>query len=174
MRILPVALVGHQATDAELIVEAMRSSSLTHRHPRSMITCAVYVLAAGSLLHGARDRVRVLAEALDAVAAAVGVSEVDELKVVKSYSARTGSGYVVDCFWSAWDAFAGGNSYRSVVERAITYGDDTDTTACVAGGLAGIYWGQRGIPAEWIEGMRGHDVVDPILEKLLLRAGSTV
>lgn len=168
MRILPVALVGHQATDAELIAQAMRASSLTHRHARSKVTCAVYVLAARSLLHGARDRVRVLADAFDAVAANVGESERDELNVVKSYSARTGSGYVVDCFWSAWDAFASGRSYSGVVKQAIAYGDDTDTSACVAGGLAGIYWGRSGIPAEWLQGMRGHDIVEPILSKLLL------
>ena len=171
MRILPIALVGHRASDAQLIAQATRASSLTHRHPRSMVTCAIYVLAARSLLHGARDRARVLAEAFDAVAANVGDYEVTELKVVKSYSARTGSGYVVDCFWSAWDAFAGGSSYSEVVKRAIAYGDDTDTTACVAGGLAGTYWGRSGIPDQWLNDMRGRDIVDPILAKLLVTAG---
>jgi ADP-ribosyl-[dinitrogen reductase] hydrolase len=173
MRILPIALVGHRATDSELVAQAMRASALTHRHPRSMVTCAVYVLAARSLLHGARDRARVLAEAFDAVAATVGDSEGNELSVVKSYSARTGRGYVVDCFWSAWDAFTSGDSYRAVVERAIAYGYDTDTTACVAGGLAGIYWGRTGIPDQWLEGMLGRDVVEPILTKLLVTASGS-
>ncbi|MFR2627438.1 MAG: ADP-ribosylglycohydrolase family protein [Collinsella sp.] len=30
-------------------------------------------------------------------------------------------------------------------------GDDTDTTACVVGGLAGILYGYEGIPTEWLE-----------------------
>lgn len=42
-------------------------------------------------------------------------------------------------------------------------GDDTDTTACVAGGLAGILYGYEGIPAEWLEVLRGKDVIDACL-----------
>jgi len=41
MRILPIALVGHQATDAQLVEMAMRASSITHGHPRSRVSCAV-------------------------------------------------------------------------------------------------------------------------------------
>jgi ADP-ribosyl-[dinitrogen reductase] hydrolase len=171
MRILPIALVGHRATDAELVAQAMRASSLTHRHPRSKVTCAVYVLAARSVIQGAKDRARVLTQALSAVAAAVGDAEANELHFLKTFPGRTGSGYVVDCFWSAWDAFSGGDSYRRVIERAISYGDDADTTACVAGGLAGIYWGRNAIPDEWLNAMRGRDVVEPILGKLLATAG---
>lgn len=74
---------------------------------------------------------------------------------------------MVDCFWSAWDAFASGDSYRTVIERAIAYGDDTDTTACVAGGLAGVYWGRSGMPKQWLDSMRGRNLVDPLVAKLL-------
>ena len=74
---------------------------------------------------------------------------------------------MVDSFWSAWEAFADAGSYREAIERAIAYGDDTDTTACLAGGLAGIYWGLRDIPSEWLNGMRGHDIVHPIAIRLL-------
>jgi ADP-ribosyl-[dinitrogen reductase] hydrolase len=171
MRILPIALVGHRASDSELIAQAMRASSLTHRHPRSTITCAVYVLIARNLLNGEGNRSQVLEKAMNAVAANLGDAETQELETLKSFPERTGSGYVVDCFWSAWDAFAGGDSYRAVIEQAIAYGDDTDTTACVAGGLAGIYWGRRGIPEEWLDAMRGRDLVEPILRRLLATAG---
>ena len=50
-------------------------------------------------------------------------------------------------------------SYRETIERAVGYGNDTDTTAAIAGGLAGIRWGldeaDGGIPAEWLEALRG-------------------
>ena len=170
MRILPIALVGHQAPDAELVAQAMRASSLTHRHARARVACAVYVLAARSLIHGAKDRAQVLAAAFDSVGATVGRAERQELSVLKNYPQRTGTGYVVDCFWSAWEAFSAGDSYRDVIERAIAYGRDADTTASVAGGLAGIYWGLGAIPDQWLSGMRGRDVVEPLLEKLLRRA----
>jgi ADP-ribosylglycohydrolase len=80
---------------------------------------------------------------------------------------RSGSGYVVDCFWSAWDAFRAASSYRESVERAVGFGEDTDTTAAVAGGLAGAYWGVEGIPADWLSEMRGRHIVEPLFARLL-------
>ena len=56
---------------------------------------------------------------------------------------------------------------RRPIVRAIRYGHDTDTTACIAGGLAGLYWGIDGIPREWREGMRGATIVEPMLDRLL-------
>jgi protein-tyrosine phosphatase len=88
-----------------------------------------------------------------------------------AYAERAGRGRVWDSFWSAWDAFAGAGSYRETIERAVAYGNDTDTTAAIAGGLAGIYWGSDGVPGEWLAGMRGHDVVQPILDRLLALEG---
>lgn len=76
---------------------------------------------------------------------------------------------MLDSFWSAWEAFATGSSYRHTIVRAVRYGNDTDTTAAIAGGLAGIRWGldesSGGIPAEWLDALRGKDVVDRILAK---------
>ena len=73
-------------------------------------------------------------------------------------------------FWSAWEAFATGSSYRHTIMRAVRYGNDTDTTAAIAGGLAGIRWGldesSGGIPAEWLTALRGNRVVDQILAKI--------
>ena len=37
---------------------------------------------------------------------------------------------------------------------------DTDTTACVAGALAGAYYGYNAIPAERKEALRGKDIID--------------
>jgi len=52
MRILPVALVDRDAEDDVIVSHAMAASALTHRHPRSLVACAVYCLAASWLLQG--------------------------------------------------------------------------------------------------------------------------
>lgn len=39
-------------------------------------------------------------------------------------------------------------------------GGDTDTTAAVAGGLAGIAYGMGGIPAEWLDALLGKATID--------------
>ena len=77
-----------------------------------------------------------------------------ELESVFAYPARTGSGYVVDCLWSAWDALTAAGNYVETVQRAVAYGHDTDTTAAVAGGLAGAWYGLDQVPAEWRADLR--------------------
>ncbi|MEO6578126.1 MAG: ADP-ribosylglycohydrolase family protein, partial [Candidatus Limnocylindria bacterium] len=76
-------------------------------------------------------------------------------------------GWVLDSFWSAWEAFADGTSYRDVITRAVRYGHDTDTTAAIAGGLAGLRWGlddaAGGIPAEWLDALRGRELVETLI-----------
>jgi ADP-ribosyl-[dinitrogen reductase] hydrolase len=80
-----------------------------------------------------------------------------------------GSGYVVDSLWSA-RAACREESYEEVVKSAIAFGHDTDTTACIAGGLAGVHFGFDAIPLKWTDGLRGRDLVKQ-LEQQLLRRG---
>lgn len=47
--------------------------------------------------------------------------------------------------------------------EAVNLGRDTDTTAAVAGALAGIVYGVESIPGEWIDALRGKDVIEACL-----------
>ena len=84
-----------------------------------------------------------------------------------------GSGYVLDTLWSARASVLAGGNYAGCVRAAIALGHDTDTTACVAGGIAGILHGHADIPAQWRECLRGQELVQPLLERLLARHAST-
>jgi ADP-ribosyl-[dinitrogen reductase] hydrolase len=57
--------------------------------------------------------------------------------------------------------------HERAVKAAIALGDDTDTTACVAGGIVGVRGGARAIPERWLAALRGRDVLDPLIEQLL-------
>lgn len=128
-----------------------------------------YVLVAARLLAGERDRMRALEHSRDIhrVKFADEPAMIEALEHLLSYAGRGGRDRVWDSFWSAWDAFAGAESYQETIERAVAYGNDTDTTAAIAGGLAGVYWGIDGIPTEWLAGMRGREVVGPLVDRLL-------
>ena len=52
--------------------------------------------------------------------------------------------------------------FVKVVDQ-ITAIQDTDTVAAVTGGLAGIMYGFDGIPKEWIETLRGKDIIENCL-----------
>lgn len=62
-----------------------------------------------------------------------------------------GSGYVVASLEAALWAFANGSDYRSAVLAAANLGDDADTTAAIAGQIAGASYGMGAIPGRWIE-----------------------
>lgn len=96
---------------------------------------------------------------------------VEALDALEGWTGREGRGHVLDSFWSAWDAFAGAGSYRDAVIRAVQYGQDTDTTAAIAGGLAGVYWGIDGIPPDWIAGLREPGIVRPLVDRLIASDG---
>jgi len=46
--------------------------------------------------------------------------------------------------------------------KAVNLGSDTDTVACVAGSIAGLYYGD--IPGEWIEAVRNKKLVDKVIQ----------
>jgi ADP-ribosyl-[dinitrogen reductase] hydrolase len=76
---------------------------------------------------------------------------------------------VIDALRSARMVMGGKQSYEQVVKRAIALGDDTDTTACIAGGVAGIRDGIGAIPQRWLDQLRGQAIVLPLLERLVAR-----
>lgn len=174
MRVLPLAL-WHPEDDRALASDAMRSSLPTHGHLRSQLCCAVYCLWARRVLNGAAldpawaDAVAVveaLAGELDGGAAELRVLD------LRREPGGGGSGYVLDCLHSARLALTH-DSYEGVVKAAIALGHDTDTTAAVAGGIAGIRSGVAGIPSRWLGALRGRSLLDPLLDGLLAHTGAT-
>jgi ADP-ribosylglycohydrolase/protein-tyrosine phosphatase len=177
MRILPIALTARDPVKLpELLDQAHRASRVTHGHPVAQAACALYVLLCRALLRGETDRVFALTESRAKLRGWYARHAPDHLVALDALEAHEhephrGRGWVIDAFWSAWDAFAGADSYASTIERAIGYGNDTDTTACIAGGMAGIVWGLDGIPREWLRGMRDRPQVERLVDRLLEHAG---
>ncbi len=168
MRVLPLAL-WHQGSDAELVELAHLQSRITHAHPRGEACCAAYVLMARGLLEGRGDPWASAFETLQHIYRPTS-AHAQELAIVRSFRQIRGSGYVVDCLHSARIALEAPD-YTAVVRRAIGFGLDTDTTAAVAGGLAGIRHGLLGLPERWREAMQGRALVDSLMERLLSHLG---
>lgn len=102
----------------------------------------------------------------------IPMSQEDALAALESFTDfprnnfLRGSGYVVDTLWSAINAVKRASNYSDAIRNAIRFGNDTDSTACVAGGLAGILWGLStsppgqspeeyvGVPLDWTRQLR--------------------
>ena len=78
-----------------------------------------------------------------------------------------GTGYVVDTLWAARNAFEASKDFEGCMRLAISLGHDTDTVAAVAGGLAGAHYGLAGIPERWLHGLRGQEILRPLMQQLL-------
>ena len=169
MRVLPLAL-WHQGSDADLVTDAHVQSAVTHGHLRAQVCCALYCLWARRSLAGVADPWAEAVAALRAIfsAGSPARAELDDVIRPDAPPAGSGSGYVVDCLNSARLALAAG-SYERTVKAAIALGNDTDTTACVAGGIAGVQQGLGAIPARWRDALRGKEIVQPLVDQLLHR-----
>ncbi len=139
MRIAPLAFMD--ATDDE--VRAV--SSITHAHAVSCEACVEYVGIARRLLAG------------------TPVAEVCREQLGLSEDEVESTGYVVHTFNAALWCLGTTQSYAECVLKAVNLGDDTDTTAAVAGALAGIVYGMDAIPAGWLETLRGKEVIEACL-----------
>jgi ADP-ribosylglycohydrolase len=174
MRILPIALWGsdHEGR-SELARLAATASRVTHNHPTCRAACAVYTLIVDDILRDA-NRHEILPSAL-AAARATFKADAEMLAAIEALDhwpdahQPAGRGGALDAFWSAWTAFSAADSYRDAIVRAIRFGNDTDTTAAIAGGLAGAFWGLDAIPADWLAGMREPQLVAPLIDALLVR-----
>jgi ADP-ribosylglycohydrolase len=169
MRVLPLAL-WHRGSDAELVADAQAQSRVTHGALTCQVCCALYCLWARRVLAATDDP---WAEAVAALRTIYeeGTEERRELE----WSIRPddppeghGGGYVVDCVRSARLSIAQGD-YEAAVKAAVALGNDTDTTACVAGGIAGLRDGVTAIPARWRDALRGRELLAPLLSALLAR-----
>jgi ADP-ribosylglycohydrolase len=77
-------------------------------------------------------------------------------------SAIKSGGFVIDTLEAALWCFLTTDTYRDAVLKAVNLGEDTDTTAAVTGGIAGLFYGKDAIPADWLRKLAGVDGISRI------------
>ncbi|EDY20779.1 ADP-ribosylation/Crystallin J1 [Chthoniobacter flavus Ellin428] len=179
MRILPVALWFLGATPEELMVSAQRASTLTHRHPRSQMACALYCLLVRALVQRVPPD-KAWSQAVDAFAAYYErppyIAERLHFRLIESGNLANqterdidSTGYVMHTLAAAVWCLLTSRSFEETVLKAVNLGGDTDTTGCVAGGLAGACYGMASIPPDWKSVLARHDDVQSMLARFLDR-----
>lgn len=174
MRILPVGIYRAKAPAAQLLESAHRASCLTHRHPRSQMACGLYCLVVASLLEGKNPSEAyqmAIDRALEHYEQAPYSIELPYFKDLLSGQIANlpedqirASGYVVDTLTASLWCLLNSKSYRETVLRAVNLGEDTDTVGTVAGGLAGLHFGLRDIPEQWLSQLARRDDIARLFE----------
>lgn len=149
MRIAPLALID--AADDEI----REVSAITHAHPLSTEACVSFVHILRDILEA-----KPLLEAINE-----NVPEDPAFAFMREWNRDDvrSSGFVLDTLGAALWCGLNSESYPDCVLTAVNLGDDTDTTACVAGALAGAMYGYDDISKEWTDALRGKDVIDACL-----------
>ena len=186
MRILPLHLWLTHAPEQEsaefLLVRNV--AGITHGHVRSTAACWLYLTMAHWLAQrrtpaGAYAR---LCEDGSAMLARQGVPQEEtdhfapllagDLAAWPEDRVRS-SGYVLHTLEAALWCLLRHDTYAATVLAAVNLGEDTDTTAAVAGGLAGLYYGESGFPDEWLETLVRRADIEDLAARLATTSGRT-
>jgi ADP-ribosyl-[dinitrogen reductase] hydrolase len=173
MRLAPVPLFfAHDP--AEAIEASGVSSTTTHGAPVAIDACRLLgAIIVGIVLGDAKE------EVLSPGYAPVSgywqrLPLVPEIAAISEGSFRTkershirGSGYAAESLEAAIWAFASSDDFRTGCLLAVNLGDDADTTAAVYGQVAGAYYGEDGIPAEWRERLAMRELLEEYADRLV-------
>lgn len=177
MRILPLSFYSGYLNFSELIERVHQVSRITHGHRRSQIACGIYTSIAMGLLQGLEPKTAYLqgienmknfytqpsdVRQINSHFQRISGGTIDNLSVDKIQS----SGYVVHTLEAALWCLLKTSSYAESVLKAVNLGEDTDTTAAVTGGLAGIYYGLENIPKEWVAQIARKDDIVALATRL--------
>ncbi|MCB2385466.1 ADP-ribosylglycohydrolase family protein [Thalassolituus alkanivorans] len=163
MRLAPIPMFFSDLE--ECIQFAGESSRTTHGSAECIDSCKLFA----SLLYHAyasTEKAEIFTRntykpATDKVS---GISEARFLD--NSYSQLTGSGYVIESLESALWCFMNSNSFEECVLMAANIGNDADTTAAIAGQIAGAFYGLENIPSHWVDKLAMKDEILEIASKL--------
>ncbi|MCB1157893.1 MAG: ADP-ribosylglycohydrolase family protein [Leptospiraceae bacterium] len=177
MRILPLCfyLHGKNIKEDEKFSLISEISGITHTHIRSVICCYIYIdfclfLLEGKTLQEAYLSVCKLKEKYRAI---VDEKEWKVLHKILSGDIETiasekiqSEGYVVYTLEAALYCLLTTGSYKEAVLKAVNLGYDTDTTACVVGGPAGLYYGLENIPESWRAQLARKEDIEELADSL--------
>lgn len=163
MRLAPAAIRYWREPDL-LSEVAARQSATTHAAPEAVDACRAYA----GLLRQAISGVP-LHEALAPKQAdwsgAIGAIMAGSWRGKPRDQIRS-SGYVAHSLEAALWAVGQARDFADAVLIAANLGDDADTTAAIAGQLAGAAWGASGIPAHWLERLAWRERIIELAERL--------
>lgn len=172
MRILPLILFTKDLEINKRFEWTKKVSSLTHAHIRSVMACFYYLEFARKILEG-KEKFIAYKELQTEMKRFFENLEINPLEIahykrlliedisIVSEDEIQSRGYVVYTLEASIWCILTTNSYKEAVLKAVNLGEDTDTTAAVTGGLAGLIYGEASFPEEWLQVVaRKEDIIN--------------
>ena len=131
MRVSPVIWWARSEEEAAWLAE--RTAEISHNHPEGIKGARVTAVA-GFMAKETKNRSRI-EEYIRASYPEVKTRTYDQIKAIPHSELCQVTVPI------AYEGFLLGSSYEDVIKRTISYGNDCDTTAAIAGGIAEAYYG---------------------------------
>ena len=149
MRLAPIPMFFFPDLDA-IERHAAASSTTTHAAPECVDACRLFGRIVGRALLGQAKEEVLFADG----ATFKGARKIEAIARGayrrKGEAAIRGTGYVAESLEAALWCFLQTDTFEQAILAAANLGDDADTTAAVCGQVAGAYYGEAGIPSQWI------------------------
>ncbi len=172
MRILPLLFYIKDMPIEQRFKHVQEVSSLTHAHLRSVNACFIYLELALAILNGQSkdDAYKTVCHELTDFLQNEEAHHFGDILSgqLPQYPLEKihGTGYVLRTLEAAIWCLLNTGSYSEAVLQAVNLGNDTDTTAAVTGGLAGLVYGWETIPADWLNVLAKRDAIDQLIANL--------
>lgn len=163
MRLAPVPIF-FQRSLSDAVLYGGESSRTTHGSTLCIDACRYLSSILVHLINGDRK---------DIFTDVAYIPETEEVMAIKlgsfldkAYNDLTGSGYVIESLESALWCFINTDCFESCVLAAANLGNDADTTAAIAGQLAGAFYGHQAIRSDWLKVLYQHDEILELADSL--------
>lgn len=177
MRILPLLFYIKDFPISERYEITKKVSSITHGHIRSVISCFYYLEFAREIRLG-KDKFEIYQKLQTEIPDFLNSLSIDQYEI--SFFNRllkddiselaeheiSSSGYVLHSLEASIWCLLTTDNYKDATLKAVNLGEDTDTTAAITGGLAGLLYGFDTIPENWVEQLARREDIQDLAERL--------
>lgn len=153
-RILPIAIWNSNKSVTKLVQDAHQASLFTNQQVEAQVCSAIYCIMVRLLL---RQEKQSILSVLEEEYANSKRSEhaLVLAKIKRHFETRPeyfGSSHVRDALWTTFSLIKkDGDDFESIIEKALSLGEDREATTSLAGSLAGLNFGVNEIPLRWIK-----------------------
>jgi ADP-ribosylglycohydrolase len=151
MRCAPLGIWGSQLPPEKLADYAIADSRLSHANESCCHAVACYVIAIASLIENLGDNVKAFKQAVN-WANQHACQEVrrwlQQAKENVDVPYHPQAGFIKIAFVHAFRHLLLDTPFQEALQETLYGGGDTDTNACIVGGLMGARWGAEQLPDE--------------------------
>ncbi len=156
MRIAPLGVWGQYVEEEDLVAAASLDAQLTHCNPVCRMANGAYTVAIRHLVLNPKDHRGAFTAADNWIQFWRNPELMEWMQLAKNdvdVGYYPQAGFVKYAFVHAFRHLYQARSYAEGIEETLLGGGDTDTNACIVGGLLGALHGEDGIPEHMREAL---------------------